>query len=447
MLNLFRVKEKDILILRRVKYLNIVYWANVIGLLVFILNHNIRFNGAQYNIVLIPSYLLFLMAPLAFKKTKQLHFVIHWVFYSSVFLLSFLIYTSGGLMAPGAFWLTVIPLIGGILCGQRGVTVASGVLMFVLTLFGALQYFNLVPNIIFKDLIFDQERVIDLVAFSFYSIVVTQFFVRTEARLQEELSSQKKDLDSLVKILVHDLSNPLMVAELYVAKAEKAMQKEPESENSFYAPIIVKISKSIKNIAHIIQQVKELSALKDGKFGITLEKVEVQSLLVSSLELMKIKSDIKGVLLESELHQTPVYFMANPVVFQNVIINNLISNAIKFTPKDKSILVKLKVEGQKIVIEVIDQGIGMPESILKDLFSFTKLTSRKGTDGEAGTGYGMPLVKAYVERMHGVIQVKTKELQESSNLIEPQKNGIQGGLDQPSLSGTTIELIFNKIDE
>lgn len=66
----------------------------------------------------------------------------------------------------------------------------------------------------------------------------------------------------------------------------------------------------------------------------------------------------------------------------------------------------------KVVATIRDQGLGIPALLLEDLFDATKKANRPGTSGEKGTGFGLPIVKAYVEKFGGMIKVDSKCRQE-----------------------------------
>ncbi|MCK6598635.1 MAG: ATP-binding protein, partial [Bdellovibrionaceae bacterium] len=112
------------------------------------------------------------------------------------------------------------------------------------------------------------------------------------------------------------------------------------------------------------------------------------------------------------------------------VLNNLLSNAIKFTPRGKTIEIKGEsLNSDQYMLTVEDKGIGIPSELLQNLFSVSKKTSRPGTEGEAGTGFGMPLVHATMKAYGGDIQVSSV----------PQEQN-------PENCGTSFKLIFKKVN-
>ncbi|NRA47188.1 MAG: ATP-binding protein [Oligoflexales bacterium] len=111
-----------------------------------------------------------------------------------------------------------------------------------------------------------------------------------------------------------------------------------------------------------------------------------------------------------------VFVLADRVTLGNQVINNILSNAVKFSYPEGTITIKCENSGsEEVVLSIMDQGIGMPDSLKEKLFSLGEQTSRNGTAGERGTGFGMPLVKTFVDYYGGRVEIKTSEKIGKSN--------------------------------
>ncbi len=93
------------------------------------------------------------------------------------------------------------------------------------------------------------------------------------------------------------------------------------------------------------------------------------------------------------------------------MFNNILSNAIKFSHSESIIEISSELRGDLVVLKISDHGIGMPEELLNDVFNMNKSTNRRGTQGEMGTGYGMPLVKKFITKFKGRIEIESVENQ------------------------------------
>jgi signal transduction histidine kinase len=118
-----------------------------------------------------------------------------------------------------------------------------------------------------------------------------------------------------------------------------------------------------------------------------------------------------------------ILVLADSTSLTHEIFNNLVSNAIKFTAEGGSVTLEAERLGEFAVITIRDTGIGIPRDILHLLFDPKANTSRRGTNNETGTGFGMPLVKTFLEMFGGSIHIES---------VEQQTGNIQ--------HGTTIEI-------
>jgi signal transduction histidine kinase len=91
-----------------------------------------------------------------------------------------------------------------------------------------------------------------------------------------------------------------------------------------------------------------------------------------------------------------------------VLIRNLVSNAIKFTPEMNSISVDAIREGSHVLIKVKDHGIGMSQQEVDSIFALDNPMVKKGTSSEKGTGLGLLLCKKFVELNHGQLLIQSK---------------------------------------
>ncbi len=100
--------------------------------------------------------------------------------------------------------------------------------------------------------------------------------------------------------------------------------------------------------------------------------------------------------------------------FVNSVLNNILTNAVKFSYPDSKVLVNVAREGDFVTISIRDFGVGMPEELKNNLFDLNAKTSRQGTAGETGTGFGMPLMRNFVKAFGGSLEIFSKEKTEDS---------------------------------
>jgi len=216
----------------------------------------------------------------------------------------------------------------------------------------------------------------------------------------KDLSSANDQLKHMLHILCHDLQNPLAgLFSLYNMVNDNLID---------YHEVKPLIKVSLESGLEIINLVRQMRSLEEEKFELTLESCGLKKLLMKSRDIlsqMLIKKNINLVINVSDEHRVKV----EKTSFVNTVINNIVSNAIKFSFPGSIIDINARQKLDKVIIDIIDHGIGIPEKLLGDVFNMGKHTSREGTNQETGTGFGMPLVKKFVMAYDGTIEVLSKE--------------------------------------
>lgn len=101
------------------------------------------------------------------------------------------------------------------------------------------------------------------------------------------------------------------------------------------------------------------------------------------------------------------FVIVDIIIFTSQILNNLISNAIKFSNIGEAVEVLVFETESNVKICVKDNDIGIPENVLSKIFYFSAVTTCQGTHGEKGTGFGMPIVSSFLQKFNGKINIET----------------------------------------
>ncbi|MDX2470026.1 MAG: HAMP domain-containing sensor histidine kinase, partial [SAR324 cluster bacterium] len=145
--------------------------------------------------------------------------------------------------------------------------------------------------------------------------------------------------------------------------------------------------------------------------SLTLKKTDLNKILTSSLVNLEPSAVFKHISLDFvDMSQgSPIEVYINAGAMKRVV-NNLVSNAIKFSHEGASVKITISSPNPKLVtLSFQDFGIGIPKDKLHLVFDkFTK-AGQKGTQGEKSTGLGMHITKNLVEKMHGIIEVDSTE--------------------------------------
>lgn len=246
-----------------------------------------------------------------------------------------------------------------------------------------------------------------------------------KARVIASIKERENErLHRLVRILCHDIANPLLVI---TGTLDFAIGSNKDKGLEKYLNMIKKASKTLEAI---IQHTRKIEKISSGKLHLDLVPVSLVGVLNEATFIFQAHLRHKGITLTRRLkgEEKDLFVLADRVTLLHDVISNLISNAVKFSEPGSKIVVSAIPKGKVIDIEVVDEGIGMPESLLERVFDQTASTSRPGTNNEKGTGYGMPLVKSLVEQYGGNISIDSWE----------KKEGVQK-------SGTKVHISLKRV--
>ena len=246
--------------------------------------------------------------------------------------------------------------------------------------------------------------------FDFHIWSRTFEFCRREMTLSRELAEVNTDLGhsklvteeqnrsrrELLHVLCHDLANPLTS----IQEAVRQLQVNKEHWELLF-PIL---SLSSQNAVDVIELVRQIQVIEDRPMD--LHTVNLRHAADSAATLLRGQLERKRISLEIDIDES-LQVIAEPTSLISSVLSNILTNAIKFSPAGERVLLQASVRDSRIYVRCIDHGVGMSEEIRQSLFDLGKNISRAGTDGEMGTGFGMPMVKKFVTAYGGTIEVQS----------------------------------------
>lgn len=389
---------------KRLTYFKVIYFIGVAVSFVYVIKYNFEYKVTEYNPVLIPGWLAFLvLPPLVLKLTKNYLYSALTLGVVAISLLTYLLYTAGGGDAPGVFWLAAVPLVLGILIGLPGAVAGYFIIAAIIVLFWYLKASDLGPNVIAEYGDYGREKLFNLVTFLIFSCFTTHQYIMGEERFMKRLMEKNLDIENLLRVLIHDIANTLSSMTYNLVKAKE------DRENSVSSIEFEKIEKAVEDINNLLAQVRHLKSVKDGKAALPLKPISLTLVLHEVYESTLGIAQQKGIKLSLDISRDRMLINGEKTILSNVVLLNLLNNAIKFShPGDRIDLKAYSTDGH-VIIEIQDYGIGIPEHILNQIFNLNAQTTRTGTQGEKGTGYGMPLVKEYLQMMDGTIEIFSQE--------------------------------------
>lgn len=238
--------------------------------------------------------------------------------------------------------------------------------------------------------------------------------VRTHLQLkfsQKTVVKQRNELEEITHILCHDLANPLHAITCSIQNAKKSPRMLKRFQTEQYQENLLA---SALQGEDIIRLVRELRSMDAGNMGLSLSSINLKEALNESFRTLESQFSDKSIQLIVDVEDS-VNIVVEKISFVSSVINNLLTNAIKFSHPGSDVIVKAQVEEKNVIITIKDFGVGIPQQMQKTLFTINKSKIRLGTNGEQGTGFGMSLVKKFVTLYGGEIFISSKEESESSD--------------------------------
>jgi signal transduction histidine kinase len=211
----------------------------------------------------------------------------------------------------------------------------------------------------------------------------------------KELLDLNEEKNHLISIVAHDLRNPLASALSMTDLLRKTAENLDEDETE----CLKIVNSSLNRMDHMIHKILDIRAAEAKKLNLNPVRTDLNKLTREITESFRERAAKKQI--ELEFKGEPVHATVDQNYYTQVV-ENLVSNAIKFSPQKKKVMVKM-MNGASAKLEVQDQGPGINAEDKKKLFGkFQKLSARP-TGGESSTGLGLSIAKKFVEAMDGKI--------------------------------------------
>ena len=218
----------------------------------------------------------------------------------------------------------------------------------------------------------------------------------------QELARLNEEKNYFMGVASHDLRNPLGNILTLASFIEQEASHILSDEHKSYLEII---NASGRNMLDMLNNLLDVTKIESGSFDLQFQNVKILDIIQHIIGENKLNADKKQIALEfSVADNMPSIPLDINQVYQ--VMNNLVSNAIKYSHPNTVVEIVAEVKDDEMIVSVIDQGQGIPESEQAGVFiPFTK-TSVRSTAGEKSTGLGLTIVKKVIES-HGGIKIKT----------------------------------------
>lgn len=219
-------------------------------------------------------------------------------------------------------------------------------------------------------------------------------------RYSVQIKNRLEDMEILAHAIGHDLKAPLRSIETFTSYIKQDCSERLTDTHKDY---IDRILKAIKRMSEIQDAI--YTYMSAGCKGIVKESLSLENVVKNVLD--EIQGDIQK--REASVKVIKNIQFVSDIMLMKLILKNLIENALKFVERDRSPIVEISgyKKGDYVVIEVSDNGIGIPEDRREEIFKpFFRLHSDKTYPG---TGLGLSIVKKCVDMLAGSIKVRSKK--------------------------------------
>jgi len=391
----------------------------------------------QATILTLFSFFYFLISYIIVYRTKNYN-IATFIIASGVFLILF---PLSWFINEGSAGSTIYFIFLAIVATY---TMTEGRMRFILITIAVLSFFSLlILEYLHPELMYEYAsrsiKYQDIITFSLISIVASVFYLniyydeykKTNDKLRKsnellmeahkemqeqqemiwmqnkELNQQAEELkqanqakDKLYSIIAHDLKSPFNSIIGFSELINKSVKNKDYEELEKYS---MYLKESSENVYKLLLNLLDWSRIQRKKIVYKPEKINLKELITEQANIFNHVADEKNNKIELELSSSFVFADKNML---ETIIRNLISNALKYTENGK-INIKISEKNNDYIVEVKDNGIGMNENLIKNIFHTNE--TLPGTKGEKGSGLGLQLCKEFVEINKGTIHVKSEE--------------------------------------
>jgi PAS domain S-box-containing protein len=220
---------------------------------------------------------------------------------------------------------------------------------------------------------------------------------RAEAMLRE--TDRRKD--EFLAVLAHELRNPL--APIRQASAVSRAQTATADQKAWSHAVI---DRQVKHMALLLDDLLDISRVTRGTLSLRKQSTTLTSVIETAIETARPLIETKRHTLKVEIADEPARFEADPLRLSQVL-SNLLTNAAKYTDSGGEIRLNAACDAETVTFSVTDNGIGIPEHALTEVFSMFSQVKSAQDRSEGGLGIGLALAKGLIELHHGSLEARS----------------------------------------
>jgi signal transduction histidine kinase len=350
---------------------------------------------------------------------REVKKIINFQISADLLLLTALLHFSGGIENPFVFYFTFHMIIASILLSPRESYFQATFAVLLFGLLVLLEYVQFIPHYCLRGFVsqcLHQERsylVGTFFVFStgLYLAVYMASYIAVRLRRAEQAYKQSNILleekdhikDEYVLRVTHDIKGHIATVQSCLGVL---VSKLLGPLNEQQTDLISRAHKRTRKLTHFIKALLELTQMRLSN-KMETESFSLKNTVHSAVETVRTKAEEKSITLTSSVEPSADRMFGNQFSIEEML-TNLLLNSIKYTPASGSVEINASKNGEGILVEVSDTGIGIPKEEQNQIFDeFYRASNARDIERD-GTGLGLSIVKHIIDRHSGKIEVESK---------------------------------------
>ncbi|MBN1821992.1 MAG: hypothetical protein JXR31_14985 [Prolixibacteraceae bacterium] len=230
-----------------------------------------------------------------------------------------------------------------------------------------------------------------------------QYEIEVRQKTEQKLKRSNDAKDRFLSIIAHDLKNPLISFVDFSTILKEHFESFSKEE---IIEMIDDLHTSAQNMQILLENLLEWAKSQTNQLEVNPETYRLKPVFNETLSVCIQHANSKNIQIETKISDDISVWADKNLL--STVIRNLLSNAIKFSESNSKISAYAIPAGNKILVSIKDNGIGISENKMEKLFQVDSKVTSLGTAKERGTGLGLILCKEFVEQNGGVLSVESK---------------------------------------
>ncbi len=218
----------------------------------------------------------------------------------------------------------------------------------------------------------------------------------------EQIARLNQLKDQLIAIVSHDIRGPLALQFQLIELLEDDLDRFQGEDQE----IIAQLGGQIRNTLGMTTNLLEWFRSQREDMALRPDRLELNEAVEECIQMLHMQSEAKEIAVTHSVAESMEVYADREAL--GLILRNLLSNAIKFTLPGGFVHIDAKRNGETVIISVHDNGSGMSEDLIRQLFEDVQLHSLEGTAGEKGSGLGLLVTRQFIMRSGGKLSVESK---------------------------------------